>query len=224
MDLINKLPTGAKPIDDLLGGGFESGTVSQIYGEPSSGKTNICLLLMINTIRTGKRVIFIDTEGFSVERFSQIAGPEAQELARHAIIFSPMSFEEQFASIKESEKLIGQDVGLIIIDSATAYYRIEREGKDGMVPMRELASQMTALLGIARKHGIPVVITNQIYTDIESEEFRAAGGKWLEHISKAIIELRKAGSDGRRIAVLKKHRSMPEGESVGFKIIGTGLE
>lgn len=223
MNLIHKLPTGAKPIDDLLGGGFETGTVTQIYGEPASGKTNICLQLAVETIRAGKLVIFIDTEGFSIERFSQIAGADAHELARHVIIFSPLSFEEQFAAIKDAEKLIQQNVGLIILDSATAYYRVEREGKDGIRPMQELASQMTALLGMARKHGIAVVITNQIYTDIENEEFRAAGGKWLEHISKAIVELKRSGP-GKRVAVLKKHRSRPEGETVEFTITGKGVE
>ncbi len=223
MNLIKKLPTGAQSIDDLLGGGFEAGTVSQIYGEPASGKTNICLQLAINTIRAGKLVIFIDTEGFSIERFSQIAGDHAQELARHAIIFSPMSFEEQFAAIKDAEKLVQQNVGLIIMDSATAYYRVEREGKNGARPMQELASQMTALLGMARKHDIVVVITNQIYTDIGNEEFRAAGGKWLEHISKAIVELKRAGP-GKRIAILRKHRSLPEGGSAEFMITGKGIE
>ncbi|WP_048198463.1 DNA repair and recombination protein RadB [Methanocella arvoryzae] len=223
MNLISRLPTGAKPIDDLLGGGIETGTVTQIYGEPASGKTNICMQLAINTLRTGKRVIYIDTEGFSVERFSQIAGEDAHELARQVIIFTPLSFEEQFAAIKDAEKLIGQNVGLVILDSATAFYRIEREGKDGIRPMQELASQVTALLGMARKHGIPVVITNQIYTDIGSEEFRATGGKWLEHISKAIVELKRNGP-GKRIAVLRKHRSLPEGITAEFTITGKGVE
>jgi DNA repair protein RadB len=226
-ELIHRLPSGAKPIDDLLGGGFETGTITQLYGEPSSGKTNICLQLAINTMRAGKRVIFIDTEGFSAERFSQIAGEEeTRELASKMYWYQVTNFDQQFAAIRDAEKLIAQgdqDIGLIIMDSATALYRVEREGKDGMAPMRELASQMTALLGLARKHDVAVVITNQIYTDIENEVLRASGGKWLEHISKAIVELKRAGP-GKRIAILKKHRSRAEGESVEFTITGIGIE
>ncbi len=224
-ELVHRLPSGAKPIDDLLGGGFETGTITQIYGEPSSGKTNICLQLAISTMRAGKRVIFIDTEGFSPERFAQIAGDEeARKLASKIYYYPVTTFDQQFAAIRDAEKLIGQDdqnVGLIIMDSATALYRVEREGKDGMAPMRELASQMTALLGLARKHDVAVVITNQIYTDIENEVLRASGGKWLEHISKAIVELKRAGV-GKRIAILKKHRSRAEGESVEFIDHGQG--
>jgi DNA repair protein RadB len=224
---MHRLPSGAKPIDDLLGGGFEAGTMTQIYGEPSSGKTNICLQLAITTMRAGKRVIFIDTEGFSPERFSQIAGEsETKELASKMYWYNVTNFDQQFAAIRDAEKLIAQgdqDVGLIIMDSATALYRVERESRNGMAPMRELASQMTALLGLARKHDVAVVITNQIYTDIENEVLRASGGKWLEHISKAIIELKRAGQ-GKRIAILKKHRSRPEDESVEFTITGKGIE
>jgi DNA repair protein RadB len=225
-ELIHRLPSGAKPIDDLLGGGFEIGTITQIYGEPSSGKTNICLQLAVYTMRAGRRVIFIDTEGFSLERFSQIAGDDMRELFSKLFYYEVTNFDQQFAAIRDAEKLIAQgdqNVGLIIMDSATALYRVEREGKDGMAPMRELASQMTALLGLARKHDVAVVITNQIYTDIENEVLRASGGKWLEHISKAIVELKRAGP-GKRIAILKKHRSRAEGESVEFSITGKGIE
>jgi len=221
--LIKRLPTGSKVLDELLGGGFEAGTISQLFGEPASGKTNICLQLAINTLRAGKRVVFIDTEGFSIERFGQIAGEDAEKLAKHFILFSPMSFEEQYAAIKDAEKLVRQNVGLIILDSATAFYRLELESKDGMLLKRELANQVTALMGMARKYDIAVVITNQIYMDVDKEELRAVGGNMLEHISKAIVQLSRTGI-GTRSAVLKKHRSLAEGQSAEFKITATGVE
>ncbi len=221
--LIKRLPTGSKILDDLLGGGFEVGTISQIFGEPASGKTNICIQLAVNVLREGKRVIYIDTEGFSVERFRQIAGPEAEKLASHFILFSPMSFEEQYTAIKETEKLVQQNVGLIILDSATAFYRLELESKDSMLLKRELANQITALLGMARKYNVAVVITNQIYMDVDKEELRAVGGNMLEHISKAIVQLSRTGI-GTRMAVIKKHRSMAEGQSAEFKITANGVE
>lgn len=221
--LIKRLPTGAKPLDDILGGGFEAGTISQLFGEPASGKTNICLQLAINTLRTGKRVVFIDTEGFSVERFRQIAGEDAEKLAKGLMVFKVMSFEQQYAAVKETEKLAEQDVGLIILDSATAYYRLELESKDSMLLKRELANQVTILLGLARKYDLAVLITNQIYMDVDKEELRAVGGNMLEHISKAIVQLSRTGI-GTRMAVLKKHRSMAEGQTAEFKITATGIE
>ena len=73
MQLPTKYSTGCKNIDELLGGGFESGTVTQLYGEAGSGKTNICLQVAVDCARKGESVIFIDSEGFSPERFLQIA-------------------------------------------------------------------------------------------------------------------------------------------------------
>jgi DNA repair protein RadB len=221
--MIKRLPTGSKVLDGLLGGGFESGTITQLFGEPASGKTNICLQLAVNTLRAGRRVVYIDTEGFSAERFRQIAGEDAEKLARHLIHFEPMSFEQQYSAIKETEKIVKQDVGLIILDSATAFYRLELEGKDSMLLKRELANQVTALLSMARKYDIPVVITNQIYMDVDKEELKAVGGNMLEHISKAIVQLSRTGM-GTRSAVLKKHRSMAEGLTADFKITANGVE
>ncbi len=221
--LIKRLPTGSKVLDGLLGGGFEAGTISQLFGEPASGKTNICLQLAVNTLRAGQRVVYIDTEGFSVERFRQIAGDDAEKLAQHLLHFQATSFEEQYAAIKETEKLVKQNVGLIVLDSATAFYRLELESKDGMLLKRELASQVTALLGMARKYDIAVVITNQIYMDVEKEELRAVGGNMLEHISKVIVQLSRTGI-GTRSAVLRKHRSLAEGQAAEFRITATGVE
>jgi|SRR5271157_291081 len=221
--IIKRLPTGSKALDGLLGGGFELGTISQIFGEPASGKTNVCIQLAVNMLRDGKRVIYIDTEGFSIERFNQIAGDDARDLAKRFILFSPMDFKEQYVAIKDAEKLIKQDVGLIILDSATAFYRVELEGKDSMLLKRELANQVTTLLGMARKYDIAVVITNQIYMDVEKEELKAVGGNMLEHISKAIVQLSRTGV-GTRMAVLRKHRSLAEGQTAEFKITATGVE
>jgi len=222
-NLIKRLPTGSRALDDLLGGGFEVGTISQIYGEPASGKTNICLQLAINTLRGGKRVIYIDTEGFSADRFRQIAGPDAKKLAQHLIHFEPHNFEMQYVAVKETEKIVPQNVGLIILDSATAFYRVELESGDSMLLKRELAGQATILLGLARKYNVAVVITNQIYMDVDKEELRAVGGNMLEHISKAIVQVSRTGV-GTRLAVLKKHRSLAEGQSAEFKITATGVE
>jgi DNA repair protein RadB len=45
----------------------------------------------------------------------------------------------------------------------------------------------------------------------------------MEHISKTIIQLERVG-DGKRRAVLRKHRSLPEGISCEFTITSEGVE
>ena len=206
----------------MLGGGFEAGTVTQIFGEPGSGKTNICLQLAVECVKSGKKVIFIDTEGFSIERFRQIAGKDADRISKNIIIYEPENFAAQFAAIKEIEKLIKENVALILLDSATFFYRYELDGENEIELKRDLARQVSSLLNIARKHEVAVVITNQIYTDIDHDAIRPLGGSMIEHISKVTVQLDKT-ADGRRRATLRKHRSMPEGASCEFLLTGDGV-
>jgi len=219
---IKKISSGCRCLDGVLGGGFEAGTVTQIFGEPGSGKTNICLQLAVECVKSGKKVIFIDTEGFSIERFRQIAGKDADRISKNIIIYEPENFAAQFAAIKEIEKLIKENVALILFDSATFFYRYELNGENEIELKRDLARQVSSLLNIARKHEVAVVITNQIYTDIDHDAIRPLGGSMIEHISKVTVQLDKT-ADGRRRATLRKHRSMPEGASCEFLLTGDGV-
>ncbi|WP_288069841.1 DNA repair and recombination protein RadB [Methanolobus sp.] len=220
--MTEQLSSGCKPIDDLLGGGFEAGVVTQIFGEPGSGKTNLCLQLAVECVKNGKKAIYIDTEAISPDRFRQIAGENAKEIAQQIIIFEPHNFEEQYAAVKEIEKLISDKVGLILIDSATAFYRFELDQEESGIRTRiELANQIGLVHAIARKHRIVAVMTNQVYSDMAGG-VRPIGGSGIEHISKTIIQLEKTG-DGKRRAKLWKHRSLPEGGTCEFTITNEGV-
>jgi len=206
-----------------LGGGFEAGIITQIYGESGTGKSNIAMQLAVQAVSRGLRVIFIDTEGFSGERFKQIAGPGAEEMAKKIMVFEPMSLEQQAIAIRESSRIAGRDLGLVILDSATSLYRVLLEAEDNRTIRRTLNLQLSELQEMARRHRIPVVITNQVYTDIESKILRPLGGKGLEHMCKAIILLEKRG-EGLRRARLVKHRSAPEGTTADFRLTARGVE
>ncbi|WP_406662620.1 DNA repair and recombination protein RadB [Methanolobus sp. ZRKC3] len=218
-----RLPSGCQPLDEMLGGGFEAGVVTQIFGEAGSGKTNLCLQLAVECVKKGKKAIYIDTEAISPHRFKQIAGENAKEIAQHIIIFEPHSFEEQYAATKEIEKLISDKIGLIIVDSATAFYRFELDQEDSSIrTRRELSNQIGFLHGIARKHNLVVVITNQVYSDVVTGKVKPIGGTGIEHISKTILQFEKIG-EGTRRAKLWKHRSIPEGRTCEFTITNEGI-
>ena len=174
-------------------------------------------------VKQGQRVIFIDTEGLSPIRFKQIAGENAKEIARNIIIYEPLSFEEQYAAVREVERIVSENIGLVVLDSATSYYRIELEDEEtGIKSRRELASQIGFLHALARKYSFAAVITNQVYSDIIAGGVRPLGGSSLEHISKAIVQLEKTG-EGTRRAILYKHRSQPEGSTAEFRITAEGI-
>jgi len=221
--MLDRLPSGCQSLDLLLSGGFESGIITQLYGEAGTGKSNIVMQLAVQATARGLRVIFIDTEGFSAERFKQIAGPGAEEMAARIMIFEPMSLEQQAIAIREASKIAGQNLGLVILDSATSLYRVLLEAEDNRSIRRTLTVQLSELQEIARRHRIPAVITNQVYMDIENNSLRPIGGTGLEHICKAIIFLEKKG-EGVRSARLMKHRSSPEGITADFRLTARGVE
>ncbi|MBC7109782.1 MAG: DNA repair and recombination protein RadB [Archaeoglobi archaeon] len=214
-----KLSSGSKRIDELLGGGFESGIITQIYGAPGTGKTNIVIQTAVECARKGKKAVIIDTEGLSIERISQIAGKELERISKLILIYSPRNMAQQTSALRELPKVI-DNTGVIIIDSITSFYRFELT-RDELGARKELAQQLAFLVGLARKYDVAVIITNQVYADIEKNELLPVGGLLLQHISKVIIELRRVGD--RRIAILRKHRSKPEGLSCEFEITPEGV-
>jgi DNA repair protein RadB len=221
-----KIPCECKCIDELLGGGFERGIVTQIYGASGTGKTNICIQLAVAAVRSGKKVVFIDTEGFSAERFRQIAGDDAKKVAGDIIIYEPASLDQQYSAILELDKIMSEKIGLIILDSAALFYRlglsVDDSNEENVGVRRELVNQIGLLHGIARKHVISVVITNQVYKDVSTGELCPIGGNALEHLSKTIILLEKSGTSKRK-ATLRKHRSKCEGTNCDFLLTDKGV-
>ena len=99
--------SGNAALDHLLGGGLELRTVSQFYGSPASGKSTLCMIAAVSCLRAGRSVIFIDSEGFSIERFRQIAGADTEKLAELLFLFEPTDFEQQgnmIAGIRSFQK------------------------------------------------------------------------------------------------------------------------
>ncbi len=174
--------------------------------------------------------MYIDTDGFSPERFKQIAGNEAAKIAKDIIIYEPSSFEQQYTSICDIEKMKDLNIGLVILDSVAHFYRVslssEANGNDreeNLSARRELVYQIGLLHRFARKQNAVVLISNQVYTDTDTGEFCPVGGNALEHLSKTIIQLERIGNSKRR-AILRKHRSQAEGTSCEFIIAQNGLE
>lgn len=219
-----KISSGIDFLDKLLEGGYDKDIVTTVYGPSGSGKTNLCLLAMVRMAGTGKKIIFIDTEGgIAVERVKQITKHYSKVLQR-VIFFRPVNFGEQNEIFEGLKKLIDENVGLIVVDSIAMLYRLELGKREDVYDVNSaLAKQIAYLTEIARRWKIPVLITNQVYADFENKDkVKMVGGDLLKYGSKCLIELMKFNAF--RGLVLRKHRSLPEGLEVKFKINGKGLE
>jgi len=216
------VPTGCESIDSLLGGGLLPKRINQVYGASGTGKTNLCLQTLVNAHNAGKDVVYIDTEGgFSERRIEQLNGGEVSSILDKVFFQRVLSFSEQNRAINGLKDL---DVDLVIVDSLTSQYRPELSNGDAREVNRELSLQVKRLTRIARENEIPVLITNQVYSDFESEENEVIpiGGDVLKYSSKVILQLAK--ENGKRKAILRKHLFKKEGESRDFEISHCGIK
>lgn len=224
------MSTGCESIDSLIGGGFERGTVVQLYGPPASGKTNLALSSAVATAADDGTAIYIDTEGLSVDRLEQLTRARVDDeesiddVASRIIVTDAHDFGEQAEAVQDAAEFAAE-ADLIVLDSATGFYRLERTEQEEGEALRRVTRQVTHLLSLARKHDLAVVLTNQVYADPESESGRPRplGGHTLTHWSGAVVRLERFRGGNRR-ATLEKHRSTEAGGTARFRITESGLE
>jgi len=218
----DRVSTGCGPVDDLLGGGLDRGTVTQVYGPPAAGKTNLALSAAVETAAAGGTALYIDTEGLSLERFGQMADAHGdEELTARIVVSAAHDFEEQREAIQDAAEFADR-AELVVVDSITGFYRLERTDEGNGESLRAVARQVTHLLGLARQHDLAVLVTNQVYTDPDADRDRPLGGHTLAHWTGVILRLERFRAGNRRISI-EKHRSRPAGESARFRITETGL-
>ncbi len=221
-----KISAGSYDLNKWLFGGYESDIISVIYGGPGTGKTNFCVLAAVSQAKKGNKVIFMDTEGgFSVERVKQIVPEEYENVLKNILLLKPTNFSEQKKDFEKLLENLDKEASLIIVDGMTILYRLDFAGarekgdREAMKINSELARQLRILAEIARKRKIPVIITNQVYNWENSKKM--VGGDILTYWGKCLIEL--INEKGKRIAYLRKHRSLPEKE-LEFQISNLGIK
>lgn len=219
-----RISSGNQLLDELLAGGYETDIVTTIYGPSSAGKTNICLLAAVEMAKTGKKVIYIDTEGgFSIERLSQLT-KNTREILKNILFLKPTTFEGQKKAFQKLKALVDDKIGLIVVDTIAMLYRYELGKSDAVYEVnRELGSQISYLSEIARKKKIPVILANQVYSGMDnSDKVKMVGGDIIKYTSKCLLELKKYKGSLKSIT-LKKHRSIREGREILFKIVEEGI-
>ena len=120
--MIPRLPSNCEGVDKLLAGGIEQGTVSLVYGEAGTGKTSLALQLSREAIKAypDHVVLFVDTEGLSLERMSQIFGDSDSS---KLLMIRPSSLTDLHQTLtRKLEK--HSKISLIVVDTINAYIRL----------------------------------------------------------------------------------------------------
>jgi len=233
---VQKLTSGSGALDELLGGGFETQAIVEVYGEFGSGKTQIGHQLAVNTILPLEQggfdgeVFYIDTEDtFRPERIAQMAegvGLNPEAVLDRIHVARAYNSAHQMLLVDEIKKLSKNiDVKLIIVDSLTSHFRAEYVGRGMLAPRQQkLNRHLKELKQLSDVHNALVLVTNQVMSKPDAmwgDPTKAIGGHIVGHASTFRLYLRKS-KGGRRIARLVDSPNLPEGEAV-FTVTAEGL-
>jgi len=232
---VQRIKTGSKNFDALLGGGLETGAIVECFGEFGSGKTQIGHVLAVNSQSIDKDAVavYIDTENtFRPERIIQIAkgaGLDEEQVLKNIKVARAYNSDHQMLLAEKIEDLIkkqGLNVKAVIIDSLTAHFRAEFIGRGTLADRQQkLNKHMHVLLKLADTHNLCVYVTNQVMSKPDmffGDPTQAIGGHIVAHASTFRVYLRK-GKKGTRVAKLIDSPNMPEGEA-GFYVDETGIK
>jgi DNA repair protein RadA len=233
-----RLTTGSKTMNELIGGGIETQTITEFYGQYGSGKSQMCHQLCVNvqlpTEKGGLNsgALYIDTENtFRTERIVQMAqhlGLVPEEVAKNIIVAEAYTSDHQMFLLDNADKIIKENgIHLIIVDSLTSHFRSEYLGR-GMLAERQqkLNKHMHKLVRLARAFNAAAVVTNQVMAKPDvffGDAIHPIGGHIVAHTSHTRLYLRKSARGPVRIARLVSSSYLPEGERV-FKITENGVE
>jgi len=233
-----RLTTGSQALDELLGGGLETQTITEFYGAFGSGKSQVCHQLCVNVQLPPEKggldgsVLYVDTENtFRTERIVQMAkhlGLDPEEVAKKIIYAEAYTSDHQTFLLDHADEVIKENnVRLIIIDSLTSHFRSEYIGREMLARRQQrLNKHMHKLIRLARAFNAVAVVTNQVMAKPDvffGNAVYPIGGHIVGHTSTSRIYLRRASRGPVRIARLVACPYLPEGEEI-FKITENGLE
>ena len=234
-----RITSGSKELDTLLGGGFESNSITELFGEFRTGKTQICHTLCVtcqlprNEGGGEGKAIYIDTEGtFRPEKLAPIAerfGLDPKEVIENVFYARAYNSDHQNRLLLQVCALMcEQKFSLLIVDSATALYRTDYTGR-GELSNRQmsLAKFLRNLQKIADEHKVVVVITNQVVATVDGNAFggndkKPIGGHIMAHACQTRLYLKK-GLKQNRICKIYDSPSLPESEAT-YSITDRGID
>jgi DNA repair protein RadB len=209
-------------IDSLLGGGIETGVLTQVYGIAGSGKTSIALQCALNCTSKKWKVIFIDADcSFSRRRFTQISSRFRKLDLSRFILLKPKSFSEQSDTIDSIGILAKEGVRLIILDSVGSLYRcsVGQDRVENVYFNKELCRQMATLLCLSEELDLATMILNQVSGDpLQKSEigYFPVAHQVIDPWCGVSLRLERLTEPPGRRAVLEKHNSRPAGSSAMF--------
>mmetsp|Transcript_10257 Transcript_10257/g.17229 ORF Transcript_10257/g.17229 Transcript_10257/m.17229 type:complete len:338 (-) Transcript_10257:21-1034(-) len=235
---IIQISTGSAELDKLLDGGIETGSVTEIFGEFRTGKTQLCHQLCVTCqlpLDQGGgegKALYIDTEGtFRPERLLAIAeryGLSGTDVLDNIAYARAYNSDHQMKLLDQASAMMSESrFALLIIDSATALFRTDYTGRGELSERQmKLAQFLRRLLRACDEYGVAVVITNQVVAQVDggsmfADPRKPIGGNIMAHASTTRLYMKK-GRGESRICKIYDSPCLPSSEAT-FAITASGI-
>jgi len=236
--MVVKITTGSKNLDNIIGGGVETGAVTEVYGSYGSGKTSLAHQLAV-TVQlpkeqggAGGAIVWIDSEGTLrpefIQKLAVAKGLDPEQALKNFRGVRAFNSDHQMLLVDKIEELIkqGLNVKLVIVDSLTSHFRSEYVGRGTLADRQQkINKHIHALLKLANTYNIAIYITNQVMAKPDvffGDPTEAIGGHVLHHASTYRLYLRR-GKKGTRVAKLVDAPALPEAEAI-FIVTDEGIK
>lgn len=236
---ILRITTGSKVLDTTLGGGIESMSITELFGENRCGKTQLCHTLSVtaqlpkNMNGGNGKVCYIDTEGtFRPEKICKIAerfGLDGKAVLDNIIYARAFTHEHLYQLLAMSaSKMCEEPFALLVIDSIISLFRVDFSGRGELSERQQkLNKTMSALNKLGEQFNIAILITNQVMSDpgatltFVANPMKPVGGHVIGHASTTRLSLRKGKGD-QRVCKVYDAPNLPETECI-FQLSDTGI-
>lgn len=198
--------TGLFEFDRVLGGGFVSGEVVMLTGEPGVGKSTLLLQSLAN----------LNTLYISGEEAAEQVKERAERLKVNTDSFL-FSDTLQTEGIVEGVEEMKEKIDVVVIDSIQTIYSKNIDGQPGSITqLREATAQ---LIRLSKENKIPVIIIGHV-----TKEGDIAGPKTLEHMVDAVLSFEGERVSQFRVLRAQKNRFGSTDEIGIFEMAGQGLK
>ncbi|RKY46053.1 MAG: DNA repair protein RadA [Candidatus Omnitrophota bacterium] len=203
-----RIPTGIKELDKVLGGGLIRGEVVLVGGPPGVGKST--LLLEVSSHLTSKgKVLYVSAEE-SIEQIN-LRADRLRIFSDNLYLVNEDNLEEIYRHLKQG------DFRFLVVDSIQVVYHPKISSPKGSVSQVKGCADF--FVQIAKNEGIPVLIIGHV-----TKEGTIAGPKLLEHLVDCVLYFESETISTYRILRAVKNRFGPAGELAFFEMTSSGLK
>jgi DNA repair protein RadA/Sms len=205
----NRLLTGIREFDRVLGGGLVPGTLVLVGGDPGIGKSTLMLQALYGLANQGHKVLYVSGEESNqqIRLRSQRLGTVSSEL----MVVGEVEIDAILAMIPSVQPRV------VVIDSIQTMYNGELTSAPGSVS--QVRESTVRLMLVAKKTGIPIFLVGHV-----TKEGAIAGPKLLEHMVDTVLYFEGDRNHIFRILRAVKNRFGSTNEIGVFEMKDQGLD